>query len=209
MSKFAIGIPTLNRYDLLKPTLDKYAKDFADIDIFIIDNGNQGIELTDNTHLYVPEKNLGVAASWNALCSEIFLSSSNALILNDDIYLGHTTNDILKLISEMRSGFMQSHVSWSAFIISKDLYTHIGEFDEQFYPAYYEDSDYIYRMKLEGIKHDVREELNPQQYIISGTYEKDHELVNNAMQVNRERYAAKWGGSPLLETFYCPYNNQK
>ena len=42
--KFAIGIPTLNRYDLLKPSLMLYLqRDFPTIDIFIMDNGNQGI----------------------------------------------------------------------------------------------------------------------------------------------------------------------
>ena len=38
--KFAIGIPTLNRYDLLKPCLMLYERDFPNIDIFVLDNGN-------------------------------------------------------------------------------------------------------------------------------------------------------------------------
>ena len=44
-TKFGIGIPTLNRYDLLLPALHFYAlNDFPDTHIHIIDNGDQGIE---------------------------------------------------------------------------------------------------------------------------------------------------------------------
>jgi hypothetical protein len=38
------------------------------------------------------------------------------------------------------------------------------------------------------------------------TQEKDPELVNESMRVNRERYIEKWGNSPLLETYLTPYN---
>jgi len=38
------------------------------------------------------------------------------------------------------------------------------------------------------------------------TQEKNPELVNNSMHINRLRYIEKWGNSPLLETFLTPYN---
>jgi hypothetical protein len=41
---FAIGIPTLNRADLLVPSLLKYINDFPGVKIFVLDNGNQDIE---------------------------------------------------------------------------------------------------------------------------------------------------------------------
>ena len=40
---FAIGIPTINRADLLNPTLQKYFQDFPNVDIYILDNGSQKI----------------------------------------------------------------------------------------------------------------------------------------------------------------------
>jgi GT2 family glycosyltransferase len=86
------------------------------------------------------------------------------------------------------------------------MYDYIGDFDEIFYPAYYEDSDYLYRMKLKGIRQDVEAELNPQTVRISMTQERDPELVNASMEANRLRYIEKWGNSPLLETFLTPYN---
>jgi GT2 family glycosyltransferase len=43
MAKFGIGIPTFNRWDLLESSLEKYILDFPNIDIHILDNGQQNI----------------------------------------------------------------------------------------------------------------------------------------------------------------------
>jgi GT2 family glycosyltransferase len=209
---FAIGIPTLNRgFDLLLPSLIKYTTgDFKDIDIHIVDNGKQNLkffsDLAPKTHIYEQQYNLGVAASWNMLCNKIFETHSHALILNDDVYLGYDTQRVNDIISKYPYSLVQSHISWSVILISKHMYDYIGAFDETFYPAYYEDSDYLYRMKLKGIIQDVDESLNPKTIRISMTQEKDPELVNESMRVNRERYIEKWGNSPLLETYLTPYN---
>jgi hypothetical protein len=136
----------------------------------------------------------------------IFKKYDYALILNDDVYLGYDTDTVEKAISCSPAGFIQSEKSWSVFIISYNFYHAFGEFDETFYPAYYEDSDYLYRMKLFGVRQTIDPTLNPQIARISMTYEKDPELVNNAMQVNRERYIEKWGGLPLMERYLTPYN---
>lgn len=207
---FAIGIPTLNRSDLLLPTLIKYVtEDFKDIEIHIIDNGKQDLSFLNiipNVFLYEEDKNIGVAASWNKLCRTIFEKHSHALILNDDVYLGYNTDTVNSVIQKYEYSLVQSFVSWSVILISKYMYDYIGDFDEVFYPAYYEDSDYLYRMKLKGIRQDVEAELNPLTVRISMTQERDPELVNASMQINRLRYIEKWGNSPLLETFLTPYN---
>lgn len=207
---FAIGIPTLNRSDLLLPTLIKYVtEDFKDIEIHIIDNGKQDLSFLNiipNVFLYEEDKNIGVAASWNKLCKIIFEKHNHALILNDDVYLGYNTDTINSVIKKYEYSLVQSFVSWSVILMSKYMYDYIGDFDETFYPAYYEDSDYLYRMKLKGIRQDVEAELNPQTVRISMTQERDPELVNASMQANRLRYIEKWGNSPLLETFLTPYN---
>jgi GT2 family glycosyltransferase len=209
---FAIGIPTLNRgVDLLLPSLIKYAtEDFVGVDIYVIDNGKQDLafvtELPINVHIITEDTNLGVAGSWNKLCRMIFENYEYALIVNDDVYLGYGTDLVNYIINTCPHSIIQSRISWSVFLISKDVYEFIGEFDEIFYPAYYEDSDYIYRIKLKGFIHDVDMSLNPRVIRTSMTQEKDPELVNESMRVNRERYIEKWGGSPLLEKFVTPYN---
>lgn len=203
MKTFEIGIATLNRYDLLKESLDKYKVDFPETKIHIVDNGCQNIV---GNNVYPQDINLGVACSWNLLCREIFKTKDYALIVNDDVYLGYDEYHINKILSKHNYPlFIRSSNSWSMFLISKELFAQIGGFDEVFYPAYYEDSDYIYRMKLAGINQVIDEELNAEKYMISGTHEKAPELVNEAMKTNKTRYVRKWGGLPLLETFTEPY----
>ena len=71
--KLVIGIPTINRGDLLTPALLKYETSYPGIDIIIIDNGTQRIE-SNNSKIRVFEQtaNLGVAASWNLICRKAF-----------------------------------------------------------------------------------------------------------------------------------------
>lgn len=212
MVKFAIGIPTLNRADLLIPSLKKYITDFKDVTIHIIDNGNQDLKMFDeydNIYIHKPEKNLGVAGSWNVLCELIFTKYEWALIVNDDVYLGYDTKLVTQVIDTYgMPSLIQSHLNFSVFLLAKKLYRYIGEFDNDFYPAYYEDSDYLYRLKLEGLKQEVDLRLNPKDARVSQTYEKAPEFVNNAMKYNRQKYIEKWGDIPLLEKYKKPYNGK-
>ena len=203
---FAIGIPTLNRKDLLEPSLEKYEKDFPNTTIYVIDNGNQNIKNTNNSKIYSVDKNLGVACSWNYLCEKIYEKNDYALLVNDDVYLGYG-EDVVKNLIDKNYGLVQSYCKWSVVLISKKLYDKVGKFDEIFYPAYYEDSDYLYRMELIGEKLIADKSLNPKQYSESQTYEKNKLLLDAAKIANRDRYVKKWGVMPLLETFKTPYND--
>jgi len=208
---FSIGIPTLNRADLLLPSLKKYLVDFKNTDIHILDNGNQNLsKLEENVHTYVhnQKENIGVAASWNKLCQIIFTKHDWALLVNDDVYLGYGNSRVNMCIEMSEVGLVQSELNWSVLLINKDLYEYIGEFDEGFYPAYYEDSDYMYRLKLHGLLHEVNNSLNPIDAKVSQTYEKAPELVNLSMRFNRQRYIDKWGNVPLLEKYTTPFNNK-
>lgn len=206
-NKFAIGIPTLNRNDLLAPSLEKYHNDFRGIDKHIISNGKQyySPQIRGNNYIWEQDTNIGVAASWNKLCEMIFRDHDWALLVNDDVYLGYDTDLVLEAISNSKVGIVQSAFNWSVVLISKSLYEQVGEFDEMFTPAYYEDSDYMYRLKLMGLLHEIDYTLNPVVVRHSQTYEKNPQLVNLAMNNNRVRYQNKWGGSPLLETYKIPY----
>ena len=204
MKSFQIGIATLNRKDLLEDALVKYQADFPNIKVHVVDNGSQGI--VGPGAVYAQPSNLGVAASWNLLCREIFKENDYALIVNDDVYLGYGIDEVSAAIQASgNAGFIRSEMSWSIFLISKDLYVELGGFDELFYPAYYEDSDYIYRMRLAGIEQFITPTLNPLTHRINGTYDRNPELVNAAMSDNRERFIKKWGGLPLLERFKEPF----
>jgi GT2 family glycosyltransferase len=212
MEKFAIGIPTLNRADLLIPSLMKYVQDFNGVEIHIIDNGDQNLEeyeKYENIFVHTQYKNIGVAASWNILCDIIYAKHEWALIVNDDVYLGYGADTINQVIDDNNTfGLIQSHLNFSVILLNKIFYLFVGRFDEEFYPAYYEDSDYLYRMKLLGLFQGVDAKLNPKDARVSQTYEKSPEFVNDAMKYSRLRYIEKWGNIPLLETYKIPYNGE-
>jgi hypothetical protein len=152
------------------------------------------------------EVNLGVAGSWNYLCDEIFKDNDYALIVNDDVELGYGLGEVAELLKSVKFGFIQSELNFSVFLISKEFYKEVGRFDEGFYPAYYEDSDYIYRMSLLKRTRGISKKLNPINPRVSQTYEKAPDLVNKSLVANRERYIKKWGGLPLMEKFTLPFD---
>lgn len=206
-----IGIPTLNRYDLLEPNLLLYSRDFSlasennACPFIIIDNGNQNISFT-YSKIFASEKNLGVGASWNYLCNQIFQTCDYALILNDDIYLGKRLNEIISLIQKKPEQLLRAIPDWCAFVLPKKIYDIVGKFDECFYPAYYEDKSYEYRMKLKGIPIIKTPELNPYIYKSSQTLEKDQSILK-ASKKNKQLYIQMWGGEPEREKFKKPFND--
>jgi GT2 family glycosyltransferase len=216
-NSFQIGIPTLNRADLLIPSVQLYLDSYPDTKIWILDNGNQSkLDIFKSydktirgnfikfpvTVIKSPE-NIGVAASWNYLCKKIYELSEYALILNDDIFLGKAENDLNTLCSKYK--FCRSTQDWAAFLISKEIYNKVGEFDSNFYPAYYEDNDYEYRMKLMGLKDNKIPQMNPIIYRTSQSIEADKSIIEKSKN-NKQIYKEKWGGLPKREYFKTPYN---
>lgn len=201
---FKIGIPTLNRADLLLPSLMMYSKEFTE-DIFVLDNGKQNIKQFANIKVLSNENNIGVAASWNVLCKKIFETSDYALILNDDIYLRKTSAEIQSIIDKNKGNFIRATPDWCAFIVSKKIYNQVGEFDECFFPAYYEDTSYEYRMKLKGVKVIKTPALNPFIYNSCKTMDKMPELQELAKK-NKQLYIQMWGGEPNKEKYKKPFN---
>jgi len=208
MYNFSIGIPTINRYDLLERALESYLIDFSGISIYIIDNGNQKIKIThENLKVIKPPVNLGVSSSWNALNDFIFNveKKTHSLILNDDIYLGKNKEQIQKLIDNNPNSFITTTGTWCAFILPFSIYKSIGEFDKNICPAYFEDNDFFYRMKLQDKSFLPSEELNPFIYRNSSTIKKDKSL-NKFFEKNKTYYVNKWGGLPHEEKFITPFN---
>lgn len=203
---FAIGIPTLNRWDLLRPSLEQYTKDFPTAHIYVLDNGNQDKDFDHFTLTYLNKKeNIGVAASWNELCKVIFTTHNYALILNDDICLGKKEHEIRDIISRSTGKLLTTMKDFSAFILPKSTYREIGTFDENF-KCYYEDSDYCYRLRLHGF-HSVRMmALTPVIYRECSTSNKEPAVHNWALQ-SKQYYIKKWGGMPGQEKFRRPFND--
>lgn len=218
MRTFAIGIPTLNRLDLLHRALEFYLTGMPDVHIYIVDNGGQfPAYLTDKDagimHSYgenvtiFSENRLSVAESWNILANEIFKNHDYALILNDDVIFQSSADDVEEFIQNNDFDFAkcETDFSTSVFLLPKKTFKDTGDFDRLFYPAYFEDNDYARRMDLLGKKTMYAKVLNPVLMGVSSTLEKDPSL-HLYFNDNKDRYFRKWGGAPHHEIFTKPYN---
>lgn len=206
--KLIVGIPTINRADLLNEALERYFEDFKETEILIVDNGNQEIITREKQFvIYRPERNLGVSGSWNMMMDYADkVNATHVLILNDDVVLGRLEHEIKLLISHNPDiPFFNSLQNWCSFILRVDVWKELGGFDETFFPAYFEDNDWCYRMRLAEKERLDTSFLNPVVYRNSMTIAKEPSL-NNSFNNNREYYAKKWGGYPNEETFKTPFN---
>jgi len=206
MISYCFGIPTINRADLLNESLEKYVADFPDKQFIIVDNAHQDIFEHRNVTLVRKGKNLGVAASWNLLATMAFHRGYNGILLvNDDVYWGQkqaAVDDFMGRQSELE--FVAPHVGWCNFLLSQKVFNRVGPFDENFYPAYYEDNDYRYRLKLLDVPYVQSKFLDVEIFRGSQTIAKDPELIkwSNCESI----YIRKWGGLPGGETFVTPHN---
>ncbi len=214
--KIGIGIPTLNRADLLQENLVDLATNFSDADsIHIIDNGFQDIQLPPELDIYLetPGRNLGVAASWNKHMKHAFEEKGcdYVLILNDDIVLGHTKEEVQEVIASRAEPYLLTGTFyWSTLLISKACYEDIGGFDENFYPAYYEDNDYARRLNLSemgSVRYGQDPRLDPVVKRNSMTIKKDPD-VNKLFNKNKKYFHTKWGGYPGKEVYTIPFNGK-
>jgi GT2 family glycosyltransferase len=210
MSDFCILIPTINRADLLMEALAEYDKCYPNTRIIVVDSGKQSLGSSNpNVTIFGMPDPMGVARTWNCLISVAsgYYKEENFLILNDDVILKKSESEINKIIKGSNDNTF--HVCpiafhWSAFLLRKSIFDKIGQFDEDFEKCYFEDNDYHYRMKLEGVKIKYEEGLIPDLFRNSMTTQKDpllHNYINN-----KELYIKKWGGMPNEETYKYPYN---
>jgi GT2 family glycosyltransferase len=147
-------VPVLNRYDLLQRMLDSV--DVPVDHLLIIDNGlgTDTLELSDKfakvTHLRMPA-NLGVAGSWN-LGIKSFPYAHRWFIVSNDVVFQPGALEKLAQARRNEITLTADAPNWQAFALGDEAVTDLGLFDEcGFYPAYFEDNDYMRRAEFAGV----------------------------------------------------------
>ncbi len=110
-------------------------------------------------------------------------------------------------------------ITWSCFAVNRKLFETVGMFDEGYTPAYLEDSDMAYRMKLVGARGiSCRAALffDHERGTIKGLFDCAPQDVQRSAKMladlranitaNDERYIKKWGGLGGSECFTIPYD---
>ncbi len=181
--------------------------------------------------------NRGVAAAWNSGirrafedgCSVVFVLNDDIIICRDSVdHIAHrlvfgsealgvlTGSDIRNFVSvdeaydypfQNYENDIMDAPDFAFFALTKDAYETVGEFDENFHPAYFEDNDYVYRCLLAKMR-PVRSQNGSFYHYGSRTQNAGPPVVpSSVFEHNRNYFVGKWGGMPGEEVYNHPYNN--
>jgi GT2 family glycosyltransferase len=191
-------VPVLTRHDLLDRMI--MSINYPVKDLIIINNGardydylpvwNQWVHKI--WHLKMPT-NLGVAGSWN-------LGIKSTPFSNWWLFVNFDTQwpaDSLKMFYEQSNteDIVLSTQGWCAFSVGYKVVKKVGLFEENLYPAYFEDNDYQRRAELQNInisssfipiEHDNSSTIRQGGYMAQNdrTFPKNYEYFKHKVQNN-------------------------
>lgn len=161
--------------------------------------------------------NLGVARSWN--CGVAFARTQSAdylMLLSQAVEFGAPGGDDLLAEMHKRSPFIMLHGrhGWHCILIARAVFQKVGLFDPIFWPAYFEDTDFLYRMHLAGLPSPRENGGRLDQHEFDATDAGNGLMLTRRVVTldyrGQERlYARKWGGTQGHEQFTCPYNDHR
>lgn len=157
MNPIHICVPVLRRYDLLRGMIESLkASTVKPACIYIINNGRD----TDALHsaipdtdfyfkVHTPERPMGIAESWNWFIRTV---PEDRIITNDDIVFSFDSLEKIQAVDPSADLVWCS--GFSCYMLRQSGIDKIGLFDETISPGYgyYEDCDYIERIKLAEAK---------------------------------------------------------
>lgn len=227
MFPIAVGIPAFtNVTGLARLIPSLYEQEDVAVELYVVCNYSKSWEWLDQwdarfwrmvrAHIWPCADHRSVAQSWNLMAKKAFQDGHEQIVmLNDDVTLTgpHNLLDFrwANTLWEGKTLFTAGVDGWHAFSLPKKLYDAVGEFDEGFWPAYYEDNDYSRRIALHGSEFRELAINIPIEHELRGS-QRGHDDVRiwleKTQPVVHNRYVSKWGGSAKHEVFDKPWNGQ-
>jgi len=221
VNRLLLGVPLLNRFDLLERllcSLDHPVDTLAIVDNSITPEGHSasssplagqlealrqlGHPLIREIRIARPFCNIGVAASWNLILTS-FPQAATALLINNDVVLapGVLREALQRLDPESPQilSLLPEPNAFSAFLLTASCWDRIGLFDASFHPAYCEDLDYRDRVRndptieqLDGsFAHGAMARLNSDHSATIGSDPKLNQFNNTSYALNRLWYLSQ------------------
>lgn len=222
---FIVGVPICNETpEILDETFTAIVSSSARPEsVIVIMNGDrtrmQNMRFLDGDFQCIrPQRNLGCAGAWNLIHK--LGAPLPVILVNADCAVAPDTFE--KMLA--REAPVVCAYGFGCFTMSEDVWSLVGEFDEAFYPVYYEDTDMRRRLALAGIdidewSIDAVTEVNGRKLAVTGISHGKHDpdgfqgwraeklaWFHERFEANKRRYVAKWGGGHTEETFTQPWN---
>ena len=171
--------------------------------------------------------NIGVASSWNLIIKS-YLMSPYWIIVNDDVaFTPGLLQEMHDVALDMEVGMIHGYGgdfnqgSYDLFLIKDWVIQEYGLFDENLYPAYCEDADYIMRLHnkdIKAIKQLSKKFLHGEGYCDeyytygSQTKKSSSDLSRKLDEVNVKNFEylnKKWGeGWRMTDPYQYPFNSK-
>lgn len=225
-----LGIPTLCRYDLLLRLLESAAAgSLKPTGYIIVDNGGHldvaavsAIIGSASLEVITPHSssrglpaNAGVSASWNRIldsaCNEPVVISNDDIVFREDTF--QKLHDAVQ-----KHPFVGACGGWALFAQSPECTRKVGYYDENFWPAYYEDCDYLLRMLAAGVPTvdlgHIATHVGEQSTAGAEKDPKLKETIALGRMHNRSYFVTKWGsdsprwGNPHVNNYPEPFNGK-
>jgi hypothetical protein len=208
---FEVGIPFVNREDLLKNAVSSIQSIWDNT--VIIDNSDEGLNPDDwMVKILRPPVPLSASQSFNWLRKRAINSGNYAwgFLHNDAVAGDETADKFVDLLEQLKNenrnwGVAFSHYDTFAFY-STAMEIATGPWDVAL-PQYFTDNDKYRRSTLAGFE--VIESGLHVDHVGSQTINSDPvwKLKNSVtFPLYGSYYASKWGGSPGNETYLTPFN---
>ena len=230
MQRIFLGIPVLNRFDLLDQAIASL--DYSNVELFIVNNNT--VNAADLQHFqqlqakygfdsFSPRFNLGVAASWNRIITTAWSRGYEFVYIgSNDTMLAPGSLRTLVEMEKREPECLWLLLDFNFWCLRLSAVPKIGLVDENFMPAYFEDNDFYRRVQLAGLDcvhlrstpYEKNGRVIPAAsatHLGSQTIASDAEYAahnnNTFHNWNYNHYAMKWGGGPGSEQFVTPYND--
>ena len=232
-----IGALCLIRTDLLKrliESIDYYVDTFV-----ILLQGNLSFDISEINNHYIKKFviinasfNIGVSRGWNYILKRF--PSKYWIICGDDTFFEEGSLEKIcnymsteKALENVFIGYKLkvndniSNAEFTNFILTQKSLDKVGLFDENIYPAYFEDNDYWKRIVLSGEKTFIIENVNIFHANKDGggsvtlhSVDNDYRSrMNKCYEINGKYFHSKWNSKEGLMThdlnnsFTRPFNN--
>jgi hypothetical protein len=214
MTEFVVGLPHLYEHGFLRECLESIQKSSLQRKrVIIVDNSGTLSMDVPGISLVRPEKNLGVAASWNLIHK--LAAPLPVILLNDD---SSVAVDTFEKMMDVPGPAVVCAWGYNCVRIDHEVWQEVGDFDETFFPGYYEDADHRHRCKVAGAKY-VDWDQEPTVEVAPGRRRSAQGIVHGKpvpdlyetawfkerIEANKQYFEKKWGGPVGRELYRRPF----